>query len=111
MSECRYPCPSGQPDPEVLLTIIEIHSYWICPVCWGVAAMIEVAPRDRGAGLTRVKSGAWSAFVGSTRLTGVCGLVFVWWEEYTRLLHNGVGALVDSCPSYGNHVLDGGSFR
>ena len=49
------------------VSISEIHSYWICPVCWGVAAMIGVALRDRGAGLTQLKSGAWSAFVGICR--------------------------------------------
>ena len=58
-----------------LLTIIETpqsrslkftHSGW-CPVSLGVTAMMRVAPRDRGAGLTQLKFGVWIAFVGICR--------------------------------------------
>ena len=55
------------PNSTVLLAITEIHSYWICPVWWGVAAMIGVAPGDRGAGLTQAKSGACVALLGICR--------------------------------------------
>ena len=58
-----------------MLTISEItqsrspkitHSGW-CPVSLGVTAMMRVAPRDRGAGLTQLKFGVWIAFVGICR--------------------------------------------
>ena len=70
----QYPAPGKRRETvrtllpgERVLTIVETHSYWICPVWWGVAAMIGVAPRDRGAGLTQAKSGACVAFVGICR--------------------------------------------
>ena len=63
----RVDNPAGDAIAAALLTIIENHSYWICPVWWGAAAMIGVARWTGGAGLTRAKSGVWSAFVGICR--------------------------------------------
>lgn len=38
-----------------------------CPVFWVATAIMWVAPLDRGAGLTQLKSGVWSAFLGICR--------------------------------------------
>ena len=71
-------CPGMVGVPSawcILLTIIETpqsrsvnftHSGG-CPVSLGVTAMMRVAPRDRGAGLTQLKFGVWIAFVGICR--------------------------------------------